>query len=170
MAKAESSNRRRAVEILPPESGPLPIDITESMVREGVAFLEHHRESLDGESLVARLFETMMAAAPIERTLTLEQVLRQLHESEIKAGFSIIIEGQTFYDSSMNMKLWIGDPLGDIKAEITFQRNCVPGRWPDEGAMVRWLHETALRLHPESNYSQLHGHRAPGGTADARHR
>jgi hypothetical protein len=99
----------------------------------------------------------MMAAAPIERTLTLEQVLRQLHESEIKAGFSIIIEGQTFYDSSMNMKLWIGDPLGDIKAEITFQRNCVPGRWPDEGAMVRWLHETALRLHPESNYAQLHG-------------
>jgi hypothetical protein len=170
MAKAESSNRRRAVEILPPESGPLPIDITESMVREGVAFLEHHRESLDGESLVARLFETMMAAAPIERTLTLEQVLRQLHESEIKAGFSIIIEGQTFYDSSMNMKLWIGDPLGDIKAEITFQRNCVPGRWPDEGAMVRWLHEAALRLHPESNYAQLHGHRAPGGTADARHR
>jgi hypothetical protein len=170
MAKAESSNRRRAVEILPPESGPLPIDITESMVREGVAFLEHHRESLDGESLVARLFETMMAAAPIERTLTLEQVLQQLHESEIKAGFSIIIEGQTFYDSSMNMKLWIGDPLGDIKAEITFQRNCVPGRWPDEGAMVRWLHETALRLHPESNYAQLHGRRAPGGTADARHR
>ena len=153
MAKAESSNRRRAVEILPPESGPLPIDITESMVREGVAFLEHHRESLDGESLVARLFETMMAAAPIEQTLTLEQVLRQLHESEIKAGFSIIIEGRTFYDSSMNMKLWIGDPLGDIKAEITFQRNCVPGRWPDEGAMVRWLHETALRLHPESNYA-----------------
>ena len=169
MAKAESSNRRRAVEILPPESGPLPIDITESMVREGVAFLEHHRESLDGESLVARLFETMMAAAPIERTLTLEQVLRQLHESEIKAGFSIIIEGRTFYDSSMNMKLWIGDPLGDIKAEITFQRNCVPGRWPDEGAMVHWLHETALRLHPESNYARLHGHGAPGGTARARH-
>ena len=68
------------------------------MVREGVAFLEHHRESLDGESLVARLFETMMAAAPIEQTLTLEQVLRQLHELEIKAGFSIIIEGRTFYD------------------------------------------------------------------------
>ena len=161
MAKAESSNRRRAVEILPPESGPLPIDITESMVREGVAFLEHHRDSLDGESLVARLFETMMAAAPIEQTLTLEQVLRQLHESEIEAGFSIIIEGQTFYDSSMNMKLWIGDPLGDIKAEITFQRNCVPGRWPDEGAMVRWLHETALRLHPESHFAQLHSRRAP---------
>jgi hypothetical protein len=60
MAKAESSNWRRAVEILPPESGPLPIDITESMVREGVAFLEHHRESLDCESLVARLFKTMM--------------------------------------------------------------------------------------------------------------
>jgi hypothetical protein len=157
MAKTESSNRRQAIEILPPESRPPPIDITESMVREGVAFLEHHRESLDGERLVARLFETMMAAAPIERTLTLEQLLRQLHESEIKAGFSIIIEGQTFYDSSMNMKLWIGDPLGDIKAEITFQRNCVPGRWPDEGAMVRWLHETALRLHPESHYAQLHG-------------
>jgi hypothetical protein len=156
MAKTESSNRRRAIEILPPESRPPPIDITESMVREGVAFLEHHRESLDGERLVARLFETMMAAAT-ERTLTLEQLLRQLHESEIKAGFSIIIEGQTFYDSSMNMKLWIGDPLGDIKAEITFQRNCVPGRWPDEGAMVRWLHETALRLHPESHYAQLHG-------------
>jgi hypothetical protein len=156
MAKASSSDRRRATEILPPESRPPPVDITESMVREGVAFLEHHRESLDGESLVARLFETMMAAAT-ERTLTLEQVLRQLHESEIEAGFSIIIEGQTFYDSSMNMKLWIGDPLGDIKAEITFQRNCVPGRWPDEGAMVRWLHETALRLHPESHYAQLHG-------------
>ena len=71
MAKASSSNRRRAIEILPPESSPPPIDITESMVREGVAFLEHHRESLDGERLVARLFETMMAAAPIERTLTL---------------------------------------------------------------------------------------------------
>ena len=159
MAKAQSSNRRRAIEILPPESRPLPTDITESMVREGVAFLEHHRESLDGESLVARLFETMMAAAPIEQTLTLEQVLRQLHESEIEAGFSIIIEGQTFYDSSMNMKLWIGDPLGNIQAEITFQRNCVPGRWPDEHAMVRWLHETAIRLHPDSHYSQMHGHR-----------
>ncbi|MGZ5906775.1 MAG: hypothetical protein ACXWLB_07665 [Reyranella sp.] len=170
MAKAESPNRRRAIEILPPESGPPPIDVTESMVREGVAFLEHHRESLDGESLVARLFETMMAAAPIERTLTLEQVLRQLHESEIKAGFSIIIEGQTFYDSSMNMKLWIGDPLGDIKAEITFQRNCVPGRWPDEAAMVRWLHETALRIHPESSYAQRHGHRSPERTAHAAHR
>ena len=40
MAKAQSSNRRRAIEILPPESRPLPTDITESMVREGVAFLE----------------------------------------------------------------------------------------------------------------------------------
>jgi hypothetical protein len=75
------------------------------------------------------------------------------------AGFSILIEGQTFYDSSMNMKLWIGDPLGNIQAEITFQRNCVPGRWPDEHAMVRWLHETAIRLHPDSRYSQMHGHR-----------
>src|SRR5260370_16541836 len=104
MAKASSADRRRAIEILPPESRPPPVDITESMVREGVAFLEHHRESLDGESLVARLFETMMAAAT-ERTLTLDQVLRQLHQPEIKAPFSIIIEGQTFYDSSMNMKL-----------------------------------------------------------------
>jgi hypothetical protein len=128
MAKAESSNRRRAVEILPPESGPLPIDITESMVREGVAFLEHHRESLDGESLVARLFETMMAAAPIERTLTLEQVLRQLHESEIKAGFSIIIEGQTFYDSNMNMKLWIGDPRGAGRTRAPWCAGCTRRR------------------------------------------
>jgi hypothetical protein len=84
--------------------------------------------------------------------LTLERVLRDLHDSGINAGV------QTFFD--VGMHVWIGDDMNEVKASTTIARLGVPGtkRWPINDAAARWLHETALCLNPDSRYAQNHGH------------
>jgi hypothetical protein len=82
----------------------------------------------------------------------LEQILQQLHDSEINAGV------QTFYDTGM--RVWIGDESNGIYAETTINRTAnfaAPRKWPEGVTAVSWLHEVALRLYPDSEYAKAHG-------------
>ena len=91
---------------------------------------------------------TLLAPPPLER------VLQQLHDSEINAGV------QTFFDAGM--RVWIGDELSGIKAETTINRTAAARlKWPDGLTAAAWLHETALRLYPDSKYAKEHSTEAP---------
>jgi hypothetical protein len=84
----------------------------------------------------------------------LESVLQQLHDSEINAGV------QTFYDAGM--RVWIGDEVNGIQAETTINRTAAARlKWPEGFTAASWLHETALRLYPESKYAKEHSTEAP---------
>jgi hypothetical protein len=86
---------------------------------------------------------------PLTPTPSLERVLQQLHDSEINAGV------QTFYDAGM--KVWIGDEMNGIKAETVINRTPAARlKWPEGLTAASWLHETALRLYPDSNYAKKH--------------
>jgi hypothetical protein len=81
-----------------------------------------------------------------------EHILRQLHDSEIKAGV------QTFFDAGM--RIWIGDEVNGVLAETTIDRTdgfVAPREWQEGDSAVSWLHETALRLYPDSTYAKEHG-------------
>ena len=80
------------------------------------------------------------------RKLTLERVLRGLHDSQIIAGIQTLFDG--------GVRLWLGDATNSIIAETTIERT---GRkWAEEDA-ARWLHETALWQFPDSKYANKHG-------------
>jgi hypothetical protein len=84
----------------------------------------------------------------------LEYVLQQLHDSEINAGV------QTFYDAGM--RVWMGDELNGIQAETTINRTRAARlKWPEGFTAPDWLHETALRLFPDSKYAEEHSTEAP---------
>jgi hypothetical protein len=84
----------------------------------------------------------------------LEHILQQLHDSEINAG------AQTFYD--VGMRVWIGDEANGIKAETTINRTAAARlKWPEGFTAASWLHETALRLYPDSKYAKEHSTEAP---------
>ena len=51
-------------------------------------------------------------------TLSLERVLRDLHDSRINAGL------QTFYDDGM--QVWISDQMNSRRAETSISRKVVP--------------------------------------------
>jgi hypothetical protein len=76
----------------------------------------------------------------------LEQILQQLHDSEINAGV------QTLYDAGM---IWIGDEANGIQAETTINRTRAARlKWPEGLTAASWLHEVALRLYPDSKYAK----------------
>jgi hypothetical protein len=95
------------------------------------------------------------------RPISLERVLRDLHDAEINAGAGISIGIQTLYD--VGMAVWIGDRLTGIKESTIITPSGMRGvrRWPEEDAAARWLHETALRLFPDSPYAKEHSTEAP---------
>ena len=77
----------------------------------------------------------------------LEHILQQLHDSEINAGV------QTFYGAGM--RVWIGDEANGIQAEATIKRTAAARlKWPEGITAASWLHETALRLYPDSQYAK----------------
>jgi hypothetical protein len=77
-----------------------------------------------------------------------ERILQQLHDSEINAGM------QTFYDAGM--RLWIGDEANGIQAETTINRTAADRlKWPEGLTAASWLHETALRLYPDSKIANM---------------
>jgi hypothetical protein len=91
----------------------------------------------------AEKIEPVPAGAPWR---SLQRVLRELLDSDINAGL------QTFaFDS---FRVWIGDELNGFAAaaEITPK----DAAWPDNSAVAHWLHETAIRLYPESDYAKAH--------------
>ena len=86
---------------------------------------------------------------PLTHMATLKQVLQRLHDSEINGGV------QTFYDAGM--RVWIGDESNSIQAETTINRTAAARlKWPEGLTAASWLHETALRLYPDSKYAKEH--------------
>jgi hypothetical protein len=80
----------------------------------------------------------------------LESVLQQLHDSEINAGV------QMFFDAGT--RVWIGDEINGIRAETTINRTAAARlKWPEGLSAASWLHETALRIFPDSPYAKSHG-------------
>ena len=78
---------------------------------------------------------------------SLQRVLCDLLDSEINAGL------QTFGFGSFLVQ--IGDELNGFDAEaILVDKDAA---WADDSAIDNWLHETALRLYPESEYARRHG-------------
>ncbi|HLG47779.1 MAG TPA: hypothetical protein VKY24_16170 [Reyranella sp.] len=75
----------------------------------------------------------------------LQRVLCELLDSEISAGL------QTFPFCSFHV--WIGDDVNGIEAVGTFEDESI---WKDSGAIAHWLHETAIRLYPDSAYANAH--------------
>jgi hypothetical protein len=67
---------------------------------------------------------------------------------------------QTFFDAGM--RVWIGDELNGIKAEPVINRTRTARlKWPEGFTAATWLHETALRLYPDSKYAKEHSTEAP---------
>jgi hypothetical protein len=84
----------------------------------------------------------------------LEHILHQLHDSGINAGV------QTFYDAGM--RVWIGDEINGMRAETAINRTRAARlKWPEGLTAASWLHETALRLYPNSKYAKAHSAETP---------
>jgi hypothetical protein len=76
-------------------------------------------------------------------------MLQQLHDSEINAGVKM------FYDAGV--RVCIGDEANGIQAETTINRTRAARlKWPERLTAASWLHETALRLYPDSKYTKEH--------------
>ncbi len=75
--------------------------------------------------------------------LSLERVLRDLHESQIIAGVQTLFDG--------GVRVWLGDAVNATIAETTIERT---GRKWAEVDAARWLHDTALWQFPDSKYAK----------------
>ena len=69
-----------------------------------------------------------------------------LLDGEINAGL------QTFaFD---DFRVWIGDELNGYTATARITPD--DPAWSDDTAIAHWLHETAIRLYPDSDYAKVH--------------
>jgi len=87
---------------------------------------------------------------------TLERVLQGLHDSEIGCG----IQNEP---PAGGITAWIG--YGSRTEKATFYGTIVGDQriWPAADRIVTWMHETVLRLFPDSPYAKrqgLSGHRS----------
>jgi len=84
----------------------------------------------------------------------LEVVLQGLHDSEIRCG----IQNEPPVDG---ITAWID--YGSRAEKATFYGTIVGDRqvWPAADRIASWLHETALRLFPDSPYAKEHNTEAP---------
>jgi len=77
---------------------------------------------------------------------SLQRVLCGLLDGEINAGL------QTFaFD---DFRVWIGDELNGYVATARITPD--DPVWSDDTAIAHWLHETAIRLYPDSDYAKAH--------------
>jgi hypothetical protein len=83
------------------------------------------------------------------KELDLDTVIRGLHSSEIRVGI------QTF---SGGIVVWISDRSTRIRAERVFD-DASPLTIADTA--VEWMHSTALRKFPDSNYATQYRLRTP---------
>ena len=75
-----------------------------------------------------------------------QHVLCGLLDGEINAGL------QTFaFD---DFRVWIGDELNGYVATARITPD--DPVWSDDTAIAHWLHDTAIRLYPESDYAKVH--------------
>ena len=79
----------------------------------------------------------------------METVLQGLHESEIRCG----IRNEP---PASGITAWID--YGSRTEKATFYGTIVGDRevWPAAHRIAAWLHETALRLFPDSPYAKTH--------------
>jgi hypothetical protein len=84
----------------------------------------------------------------------LEVALQGLHESEIRCG----IQNEP---PAGGITAWID--YGDRTEKATFYGTIVGDQqvWPAADRIAAWLHETALRLLPDSPYAKEHSTEAP---------
>ena len=73
---------------------------------------------------------------------SLQRVLCELLDSEINAGL------QTF--ALDIVRVWLGDELNGLEAEAEL----TPEGAVDDAAIAHWLHETAIKLYPDSGYAR----------------
>jgi hypothetical protein len=73
--------------------------------------------------------------------LDLDTVIRGMHSSEIRVGI------QTF---NGGIVIWIGDRSNRVRAERVFHDT---SRMTIDDTAVEWMHSTALRNFPDSNYA-----------------
>src|SRR5450432_394602 len=85
---------------------------------------------------------------------SLEVVLKGLHESEIRCGI------QTEPPAG-GITAWID--FGSRTEKATFYGTIVGDRqvWPAADRIAAWMHETALRLFPDSPYAKENSTEAP---------
>jgi hypothetical protein len=85
---------------------------------------------------------------------TLERILQGLHDSEIRCG----IRNEP---PAGGITAWID--YGDRTEKATFYGTIVGDRqiWPAAERIAAWMHETALRLFPDSPYAKKHSTEAP---------
>ena len=76
----------------------------------------------------------------------LETVIRELHNSKIEIGF------QTF---SGGIAVWISDELYLVREDCVFD-HANPNPVTPDNSVALWLHITALRLFPDSDYARGH--------------
>src|SRR5258707_4843649 len=95
--------------------------------------------------------------APMHTPLTpptLERVLQGLHDSEIRCGLQNEppaggITAWIDYGSRTEKATFFGTIVGDQQV------------WPAPDLIAEWMHETALRLFPDSPYAKEHSTEAP---------
>jgi hypothetical protein len=80
--------------------------------------------------------------------LSLEKVIEALHDSEINVGL------QSFADCGL--RVWIGDELNGVDASARLESG-KDGRWPGEGAVAFWLHDTVMNVISNSEYVARYG-------------
>ena len=81
---------------------------------------------------------------------TLERVLQGLYDSEIRCG----IQNEPL---AGGITAWID--YGSRTEKATFYGTIVGDQqvWPAAEHIAAWMHETALRLFPDSPYAKAHG-------------
>jgi hypothetical protein len=86
-------------------------------------------------------------------TQTFEGILRDLRKSCITAGAQVIGDGV--------VRVWIGDQIIGVKAStIIASDNLSQGtNWLGASRAIRWLHDAAVRLYPDSPYTRSHSAR-----------
>jgi hypothetical protein len=106
-----------------------------------------------------QLFSPSERIGPIPKgasKLSLEKVIQALHDCEINVGLHL----QSFCFCGVDV--WIGDELNGLKAKGRMGSD-KDGQWPADGALALWLHTTALRLWPGSEYEKRYGGRRAAG-------
>jgi hypothetical protein len=81
---------------------------------------------------------------------TLEVILQGLHDSEIRCGIRNEppaggITAWVDYGSRTEKATFYGTIVGDQQI------------WPAADRIAAWMHETAMRLFPDSQYAKAHG-------------
>jgi hypothetical protein len=119
--------------------------------RRGGGDIRHHRPLSQRPAVESRWHRTVVRSS-MPTPLTpppLEGVLQGLNDSEIRCG----IQNEP---PAGGITAWID--FGDRTEKAIFYGTIVGDRqvWPAADRIAAWMHETALRLFPDSPYAKSH--------------